>query len=253
MICTSSLYNACGALFASYPLATRVVDWRGTMRSMVLMLRDDDDAGFFVLTYDCGEGRPYYSLSPWHAGGVINIEADGGAVPDWAVSAVIRGIPIPRHGSLFGWRRREAVTALIPAYAKYTPACPEPAWAVMPLTGTPEAQWPPFTGELLLGSWFWDHYRAGSIVSLGGLIAGTPDTVFWLDTQAILGGNCCAVARDIRSREGYTLRRGAYVYYEALRAGKPVPPLDVLLSDPGKTDLAPRFRRFRDPGVDPVR
>jgi hypothetical protein len=85
------------------------------------------------------------------------------------------------------------------------------------------------------------------MVSLGGLIAGTTDTVFWADTEAILGWDCCVVARGIASREGYTLPRGYYVYYEALRAGKPVPPLDVLLAHSGKTDLAPRFRRSEDP------
>jgi hypothetical protein len=248
MIGVSSLYKTCGELFAGYPIAARVVDCRGTVRSMVLMLRDGDDAGFFVLTHDYGEGRPFYSLSPWHeGGGIVNIEADGGAVTGGVVSAVTRGVPIPRHGSLFGWKHGDVVTALIAVYAKYALEFPEPSWAVMPLTGAPEAQWPPFTGEHLLGDWFWQHYRAGSMVSLGGLIAGAPDTVFWAATEAVLGWDCCAVARDITSHEGYMLRRGCYVYYEALQAGKPVPPLDVLLSDSGKTDLAPRFRRSGSP------
>jgi len=39
------------------------------------------------------------------------------------------------------------------------------------------------------------------------------------------------------------LQRGRYVYYQALRAGKPVPSLRVLLAATGKIDLAPRFRR----------
>jgi hypothetical protein len=200
-----------------------------------------------VLTYDCGDGRPFYSVSPWNAGGaIVNIEADGGAVPDGVVSAVSRGVPFPRHGSLFGWKCGDDVTALVAVYAKYTPAYPEPSWTVLPLAGTQDAQWPPFTGEQLLGDWFWKHYRAGSMVSLGRLIAGTSDTVFWAGTEAILGWDCCVVARDIASREGYTLPRGCYVYYEALQAGKVVPPLDVLLAHFGKTDLAPRFRRSRD-------
>jgi hypothetical protein len=214
---------------------------------MVLMLHSGDDVGFFVLSRDYSEGMPVYSLRPWHANGIVDIEADdGGAirtVPDILVNAVTRGVPIPRHGSMFGWRCGNPVTALVAVYAKYTPSCPEPCWTVMPLVGIPEAQWPPFTGECLLGHWFWEHYRAGSIVSLGGLIAETPDTVFWADTEAILGWDCCAVAHDVSSREGFTLRRGRYVYYQALRAGKPVPSLSVLLSDICKTDLAPRFQR----------
>ena len=39
------------------------------------------------------------------------------------------------------------------------------------------------------------------------------------------------------------LRRGRYVYSEALRAGEVVPSLTALLADTRKTDLAPRFRR----------
>jgi hypothetical protein len=108
-------------------------------------------------------------------------------------------------------------------------------------------QWPPFTNEHLFEGWSWEYYWAGSVVSLDGLIAGAPGSVFWVDTEAILGWDCCAVARDIGSREGYTLRRGCYVYYEALQAAKPVPPLDELLSGSGTTDLAPRFGRSGNP------
>jgi hypothetical protein len=240
----SSLYKACDELFAAFPLAVRVVNLSGTIRSMVLTLRDGADAGFFVLVHDCGEGTPFYSLSPWHAGSIADIEAEGGAaVPDVAVNVVTRGIPIPRHGSLFGWTRENAVTAMVPVYATYALTSPEPRWAVMPLAGIPEVLWPPFTDERLFGHWFWEHYRAGRIVSLDDLIAETPGTVFWVDTEALLGWHCCAVACSINSPEGPGLRRGRYVYYQALRAGKPVPPLDVLLADTGKIDLTSRFGR----------
>jgi hypothetical protein len=111
----------------------------------------------------------------------------------------------------------------------------------MPLAGVPEAQWPPFTGEPLIGDSFWELLDAGKIVAVGDLVARTPDTVFWVDTDAILGSGCCVVARDVESPEGYTLRSGCYIYYKVLRAGSPVPPLQVLLSETGKTDLAARF------------
>jgi hypothetical protein len=243
MIRTSSLYEACHELFAAYPLAARALNHSGTIRSMVLMLQDGDNAGFFVLSNDCGEGRPSYSLRPWPAGGIVDIEADGSpVVPDVVVKAVTRGVPIPRDGSLFGWTCGDAITALVVVYAEYTSVHPEPGWAVMPRAGISEAQWPPFTGERLFGHWSWEHYRAGSIVSLDSLIAGNPDTVFWTDTTATLGSNCCAVGRDIRSPKGPTLQRGGYVYYQVLRAGKPVPSLGMLLADTSKIDLAPRFR-----------
>ncbi len=242
MIRTRSLYETCQELFAEYPLAVSVGTCSRTVHSMVLMLRDQDDVRFFVLSQDCGAGKPCYSLRPWHAGGIVDIEADrGDAVPDISANAVTSGVPIPQDGSLFGWKSGDAVNALIAVYAEYTPVCPEPSWSLMLLVGIPEAQWPPFTGEHLFGHWFWEHYRAGSIVSLGGLIAGTPDTVFWADTEAILGSGCCVVARDIKSPEGYTLQHGRYVYDQALQAGTPVPSLDTLLNDYGKTDLASRF------------
>ncbi len=244
MIRTSSLYEACHGLFAGYPLAACAADPGGrTARSMVLLLREGDDAQFFVLADERGEGGPSYSLRSWPAGDIVTIEADSGAaVHDVVVDAVTRGVPIPQDGSLFGWTNGDAVTALVAVYANYTPASPEPSWATMPLTGIPEAQWPPFTDERLFGHWFWEHYRAGRVVILDDLIAGTPDIVYWVDTRAVLGSDTCAVARDVRDPEGSMLRRGRYVHYQALRAGKPVPSLTALLADPGKIDLAPRFR-----------
>lgn len=219
-----------------------IVNRSGTARSMILMLQDGDDAGYFVLSSYRGEGRPPYSLWSWPDGDIVDIDGEGGAaVPDVVMKVVTRGVPIPRDGSLFGWMGGDAVSALIVIYAGYTSAVPEPSWAVMPLAGVPETQWPPFTGEPLLGHWTWEHLRSARIVSLAPLIAGNPDTVFWADTTEILGSDCCVVARDVADPEGHVLRRGRYAYYEVLRAGKPVPPASVLLADTRKIDLAPGF------------
>ena len=212
-----------------------------------MLLSDGDGARFFVLTHDRRDGRSLYSLRQRGTRETMNIEADGdAALPHVAVSVVTRGVPIPRDGSLFGWRYGNTVTALVPVYTTSTPASPDPFCAVMPRAGIPEAQWPPFTEEHLPGPWFWERYWARKIISVGGLIAETPTTVFWANTKATLGTNCCLVAHDIESGEDYTLRRGTYVYYEALRAGTPVPSLTALLAETGKIDLAPRFRRFMD-------
>lgn len=239
---TRPLSEECHGLFTNYPLAARNVNESGTVRSMVLMLPDGDDAGFFVLSRSCVDGKLAYSLWPWPDGDIVDIKAEGCATaPDPAVRAVTRGVPIPRDGSLFGWVCGAVITALIVVYAEYTPAYPEPGWAVMPLAGAPEAQWPPFTGERLLGHWSW----VKSIVSLDALIAEAPDTVCWVDTKAIVGSDCCVVTRDISAPEGHVLQRGRYVYYEALREGKPVPSLSTLLANTGKIDLAPRFQLYR--------
>lgn len=242
---TNTIAEACRELFAHYPLAVLTADCDGSTRSMLLAVSDSDEARYFVLSHDRRGGKHRYSLRQRHTTDTVDIEADGSdIVPNVVVNAVTHGVPIPRDGSLFGWERGGAVTALVPVYTTFTPEFPEPFWIVMPRTGIPEAQWPPFTGERFFGHWFWEHYWAGRIISLGDLIARTPDTVFWTNTKAILDSDCCTVARDIASSEGYTLRRGIYVCYQTLRADKAVPPLTVLLADVEKTDLAPRFRRF---------
>jgi hypothetical protein len=244
MIRTSSLYEACGDLFAGYPLAVTADGPGGSARSIVLVWHDGGDARFFILTGDHDDGQPGYSLSPWHASGGVDIGpgAVPDAVPDAFADVIKHGVPVPRHGSLCGWQDEGTITALIPFYAEYTPESPLPSWATMPLAGLPEAEWPPFADEPLFGNWFWEHHQAGSIVSVDGLIAATPGVVFWADTAAVIGSGCCVVAHDIRGPEGPTLQRGRYVYYQALRAGKPVPSLKALLADPGKIDLAPRFQ-----------
>jgi hypothetical protein len=241
----ASLFEACGELFGSFPQAVRNVGVGSTIRSMVLLVRDGDDARFFVLAQHQGEGGPVYSLRPWPAGDAIYIDAAGVAsVPDGVASAVMRGVPLPRHGSIFGWADQAAFEALIVTYTDSVPGRPLPRWSVMPLAGRPESRWPSFTSTAFFGQWFWDDFRAGSIVLLDHLISETPDSIFWVNTQAILGSDCCAVARDIQSPDGHVLRRGRYVYSEALRLGSAVPSLTALLADPGKLDMAPRFRRL---------
>ena len=146
---------------------------------------------------------------------------------------------------MFGWGRDGAVTSLIPVYTRFGPTPAAPYYAVMPRAEDPKAQWPPFTDERPFGRWFWEHYRAEEIISLDCLIAETPDTVFWANTKMLLGWDSCAIARNVKAPGGYTLRRGVYVYHQALQACRPVPPLRILLADGAKSDLAPRFRRAR--------
>ena len=128
-----SAYDRCAELFAAYPLAVQCADWAGTLHSMVLIVRDGDDADFFTLARDDSEGKPFYSLVPWRPDGPrVYIDADGSAVSGAAAIALSQGIPLPRHGSLFGWLARNQVTALVAVYTKYSPEYPEPSWAVMP-------------------------------------------------------------------------------------------------------------------------
>jgi hypothetical protein len=241
MVPASRAYLACRYLFNEFPLAVSAVDHVPAMHTMVLMLRDGEDAGFFALMRIRSKSRTDYTLSAWRATGAVEIAADGGDVPELVVHVVEQGIPIPRDGSLFGWSCQGAVTALIVVYASYRPDSPVPVWSVMPLVGTPESQWPPFSIERFFGRWFWKDLRAGNIVRLDGLISAYPGMVFWLDTYQALGSDCCVVACDIKTSEGRILRRGRYLGAAALRAGAVVPSLTSLLAAAGKTDLASRF------------
>ena len=244
-----SAYDRCAELFAAYPLAVQCADWAGTLYSMVLIVHDGANADFFTLARDDSEGTPFYSLVPWRPDGPrVYIEVDGSAVSGAAAIALGQGIPFPRHGSLFGWLAGNQVTALVAVYTKYSPEYPEPSWAVMPRADTPARAWPPFTDEEQFGSWFWEHYRPGAMVSLAGLIAASPGTTFWVSSQAALGWDCCVVSRDIASNRGYVLPRGCYLYYEALRQEVAVPAPETLLAAMDKTDLAPRLRPLADTG-----
>lgn len=239
----TSLHEACRRLFSSHPLAAREVSLTGTIRAMVLMVCEGGQAWFFVLSEGCGYDLPLYSLCPWPSGDVVDVAGDG-SVPGFLADAVWRGIPLPRHGSVFGWAPPDgAVDALVVVYTDHAPGRPVPCWSVLPLAGIPEARWPPFTSRRFLGPWFWEEYRAGRIVLLDDLIAEAPGAVFWVNTRQALGSACCAVARDVGGRTGHTVRRGRYVNSEALRAGRPVPSLTALLADTSKIDIAGRFRR----------
>jgi hypothetical protein len=243
-------YERCHRLFAEYPLAAEAVDESGLVRSMVLLLADSANASFFMLVTDRTEDLPSCSLFPWNADGGVDIGPGDDSIPSEYAAVLAQGIPVPRDGSLFGWVHQETVNTLISVQAEYTPATPVPFWTAMPLADSPAAEWPLFTREHLLGSWFWEYHRDGQIVSLDRLIADTAGQVFWVDMRDTLGSGCCVVGQDIKSTEGYTLRRGRYVYYEALLAAEPVPALDKILASPAKTDLGPRFQLWGQNGMD---
>jgi hypothetical protein len=227
---TKTMHERCGDLFAAYHLA--VDDGE-----MVLMTAEGGTPEFFILGYASGKDR--YWLDPWQAGVSFDIDAETWDIPAWVTDAITQGVPLPRDGSLFGWKPGTDVTALIAIYTQYEPEHPVPNWMVMPFAGSPEKEWPPFTGAGLFGQWFWDHYQAARIVSLASAIAGTRKTVFWFTPEDAEAG-CAAVAHDIHA-QGYTLPCGFYVYSRELPHVE-LPAMDAVRLC--ATDLAPRFKRF---------
>jgi len=237
-----SAYRRSQQLFVRYPLAVRAANRTGSVRSMVLLVRDSCDTEFYVLLHDRGRAENFYLLKRWRGRCIGSVYARGGAdIPVEFAVVVTNGVPIPLDGSLFGWKSGGDVTALLTFHVKYTPRNAEPSWSLMLLADVPQALWPPFIGEPLFGSWFWDHHRAGNIIWLDHLIAATPRTVFWVNTEGVFGSDCCIVTQDVESPKGYTLRRGRYVDCQVVKEGKLVPSLAELLTSPNKTDLAYRF------------
>lgn len=232
----ANMYEACHGLFADYRLAAHVDDHGGgrIVQWMVLLLQDGNSPRFFVLTHEGGRGKPFCSIYEWDASEVIKITAEGKtALPPVMVRAVAHGFPIPHDGALLGWNDGGSISALTISFIKGKPI---PALMLMPFAGLTEEKWPVYAGEAL-GRWFWDSYRDGQLVSLGELIAGTRDTVFWVETKSILDSGCCAVARDVEIPGWPKLRRGRYVYHRVLREGRPVPSLRELLNGYSRTDL----------------
>ena len=151
-----------------------------------------------------------------------------------AGEVTFNGAPFPEDGSMFGWVHHGTVTAVVCCYTD-----PEPVISVMPRAGLPETGWPPFTGRDF-GGWFWDAYRAGDIVDMHPAVTATTAAVYALIPAD--GYLQIAVASDVAG-DGWVFPRGVYAYYRALRDHRALA-LDALLGDPGKADLAPRFRDF---------
>ena len=238
---TTSLYETCENLFDQYPLAVHTQNFRTwTYREMVLMLDDGGEPAFFILGHGTKDGT-CYDLHAWMAGPIAEIGSASelpatGEVADILTSA----IPLPREGAFLAWQSGGVVTTLISVHTQSTPEIPQPTWTMLALEDAPESSWPPFAGERLFGSWFWDYYRNGSIVDLAPLTAATPGTIFWAEPDSLTWA-CCAVARDVTSPDGWTLPQGRYVYTGSLRDGETAGPLDDLLAG-DVTDLSPRFR-----------
>jgi hypothetical protein len=239
---STSLYGACEEMFTGYPLAVETAGNDKILRAMILMVAaGTGGAEFFVLAYEDDSGGSSFRLHQRGAAApAVLIETDGGTRdPAAAQDVLARGVPLPRHGSLFGWQQDGVVTVLIATYTDYSPEHPEPTWSALPLAGIPESAWPSFIGEEF-GRWFWEHLQAGKIVNLAVAVAQARQMIFWVP-DGTSGAGCIVVRDDLAGENGSVLPRGRYVYSEDLRAGLPVPPLEDLLADPGKTDLGPRF------------
>jgi hypothetical protein len=241
-----TLYEEFSALFDTYPLAVEPVTADGTQDRMVL---GSPGRAFHILQRVLsGIPRPFITLSPWKnardsviadsAGGV---ESLGGGIPGDAARLVASAVPIPRDGSLFGWRDGGGITAIFPFYADED-WDNLPAWSGMPRADLPEPQWPPFTRQDFAGSGFWDHYRAGWVADLAPVVGRTSGSVFWAATNASLDSGCAVVTRRI-SGHGWRMEPGTYAYWKVLQDPAGQARIERAIRQASRTDLGPQFAR----------
>jgi hypothetical protein len=114
-----ALDEVCSDLFAGYPLAiTSFRHGNKIIESLVLMVLDGQDLYFFTLS------RPPDppSLILWGDSNAKNVDPGGYPNdPDDIADTLTRGIPFPKHGSVFGWTPDDCISSLIAFYANPTP------------------------------------------------------------------------------------------------------------------------------------
>jgi hypothetical protein len=234
-----TLHERCSLLFDRYPLA--VSDGR-------LMVLATPEGGFHILA----RIRRGWQMWPWSGGRDAFITPDADTAGAEYADAVMRGIPLPRHESVFGWVDAWQVTALILPYTEmvWSPEAARPYFSVMAAEGGTRRQRAPFaesTAVAAAAMEFWDGYEAGRIADLTTVIGGSRDTVLWAPADiAGAGAAVLAVRRQLASGPGgWTLPAGVYVFSRVLHAGQPVPSLAEALAARDATDLGPRFRPHR--------
>jgi hypothetical protein len=231
---TDSLYQRCQQLFADYPLAV-LDDWE-----MALLMPAGTGAAFFILAK---EEDGSYTMDRWSGEELGRVSSNGGSAGDDMACVLKDGVPCPRDGELFGWVQHGVITGLIAASISQEHG---PVWSPMPAVGTPEDSWPAFVGPHVLGHWFWDEYQAGKIVSLGPLIASTPGTIYWAATEPTIGSGSAVVTTAVH-KGGISLPDGVYIYHGVLTgSGLCAEALESLARKAPQTDLAPRFRHYRN-------
>jgi hypothetical protein len=234
MTTTGSLYERCQQLFREYPLAVT-----GPPDHMRLMA---SDGSYFILT-DPGSGVRHFRLQPWPSESAVSIEAGTVGLPPGLAEVLKNGVPCPRAGELFGWVQHGVITGLIATCLSQETG---PGWSAMPVAGSPEDIWPLYVGRPLLGHWFWDEYQARTIVDLGRLVASTPGTTYSADTVPTTGFISVVVTSDV-CKGGITLPQGVYIYHAVLTgSGLCAEALESLAKKARQTDLAPRFKRYRN-------
>jgi hypothetical protein len=240
----------CEQLFSSYPLAVTDDCDRGS-RSMVLMDRAATTVGFFILS-QARDGL--FAIRPWSCQEVGQEVRPGEAVQDVIVRVIADGIPIPCDGAMLGWVADRQVTAMLSVHSGHPPTSgavvPVPDIWVMPMTGTGELDWPPFTANPLGDGRLWDYLERGQIVDIIPLLTRSAGHAFLVPSpygHSLGRGARCVVVTGNLPAEEYWLPAGVYMHHWLLCEGVPAPPARQLLALPGTVDLAHKRPRQAQP------
>ena len=240
-------FAACRQLFRYHPLAVNQPPaGAGGLATMVVR---DRTAGFFVLTRP-EENR--FILRSWHErDGVEEEIRRGRPVPDLARQVIATCLPVPRHGSLFGWIACRQVTALLavrsappsshgssPGDASAPARLAGPEVRVLPLEGTTKQwHWPPFTVSPLDDWRLWEYIEWREIVDVMPLLGARPGRAFWVPAPDGRPTGHVVLTENVRT-DAFWLPEGVYCDHWTLREGIEAPPADSLIASPRAVDLS---------------
>lgn len=227
-------FESCSQLFSTYPLAAMSYCTSGQFRSMVLMRRTAGTSMFFMLSQDSDDLFTIYPLRT-HNGAPHEIRP-GGRVSGEIRQVLAHGVPVPHNRALLGWVIDRQVTALLAVRTRPSALWDVPEIRVLPMSGTGELDWPPFSANPLCDGQLWDYLECGQLVDLAPLLAQYAGNVFWVPSPNGRMGHI--VVNDNLPTDEYWLPTGVYVDHWRLREGIPAPSTRLLLALPGAVDLA---------------
>lgn len=249
-----SLHDHCELRFLEFPeAASNAPANTGTdYRDMVLMSQSGEDPQYYILSHQTDpKGRLRYCISRYRSDpgkegqffsrGDTFIETDGcsdPAVPEEMADAILSGVPIPKHSSLYGWTDDGIVTELLnPRLGSDAPEI-----GLFPRVGIPEEAWSITTVKALyggmFGDWFWQMRRDGKIVNLAPTLKESGELV-------VAGERCIAIGSTITSQDGWTLPSGTFASRPLHEAGTAPQPEEVLADD-DSINLGEWFRRHSE-------
>jgi len=236
-------FTSCLRLFRSYPLAVRRHYAEHRYGSMVLLDRVAAAPRFFVLIMEWDD---LFVLRHWDRRDGARMEIrPHEPVPGEVRRLIENSVPVPRDGALLGWVSGQQVLAVLAAHGRlpepWDDVSAVPGVLVLPLVGSPPAEWPPLATSPLDDGALWEYVARGQLTDLGPLVTQQAGRAFWVPGVNKPAGRPTGariVVPERLSADDFWLPAGVYADHWALREGTPVLTARQLLALPGVVDLA---------------